>query len=52
MHMANHDRINLMVIKPPTQLPEHSVAAIEQNGRVVFLNQVAAAGAVGVLPRW
>ena len=37
-------------VDPLAELPEHPVAAVEQHVRVAVLDQVAAAGAAGVLP--
>ena len=45
------DRVEVDVVDPLAQLAEDAVAAVEQDVGLARLDQIAAAGAPGVLPR-
>jgi hypothetical protein len=51
VQVGDDDRVDLRVVAEPPQLGEDAVAAVDQDGRPVLLDEVAGAGAVGVLPR-
>ena len=50
VQVRDDDRVDVDVVAEAAQLGEHAVAAVEQQRRVALLDEVAAAGAVGVLP--
>ena len=50
VEVGEDHRVDLGVVDPLAELPEDAVAAVEQDLRLVGLDQVAAAGAAGVLP--
>ena len=53
VQVADHDRVDVRVVDVAAQLGEHAGAAVEQHGRCAgpACDEVAGAGAVGVLPR-
>ena len=50
MQVRDHDGVHVHVVDALAQLREHAVAAVHQDHGVVLLDQVAGAGAAGVLP--
>jgi len=50
VHVRDHHRIDVAVVAKAAQLGEDAVAAVHQQRDAVLLDQVAAAGTVGVLP--
>src|SRR5205085_3286009 len=49
VQVTQEDRIDIDVVDVTTKLGEHPVAAVEHERVAVLLDQVAAAGAVGIL---
>ena len=50
VQMADDDRVDVDVVDVAAQLGEHARAAVEQHGLPAALDEIARAGAVGVLP--
>ena len=50
VQVGDHDGVHVHVVDPLAQLGEDPVAAVHQDGGVVLFDQVARAGAAGVLP--
>jgi hypothetical protein len=51
VEVGDHHRVHVHVVDPLAQLAEHAVPAVDHDRGAVFLEQVARAGAAGVLPR-
>jgi hypothetical protein len=50
VEVRDHDGVHVHVVDPLAQLAEHAVAAIDHDSRAVLLEEIARAGAAGVLP--
>ena len=50
VQVRDHDRVDRGVVHVPAQLGEHPRPAVEQHDLAATLDEVAGAGAVGVLP--
>jgi len=51
VEVGEEDRVDLGVVGVLAELAEDAVPAVEQDLRLVRLDQIAAAGLAGVLPR-
>jgi hypothetical protein len=50
MQVRDDDGVDVDVVAEPAELGEDAVAAVQEQADALLLNEVSAAGAVGVLP--